>query len=154
MTKAYYLRNEQETAEGYPAKSKPLPNALELIKAGKEYNRGYVPGDKLVLVNDKPEIFNEIEDENLTDIQIAETMFSLYNRKGFGDEREFAGPSMSVGDLVVLICQNSVTLLQCASVGFVVVNDKLVEAGNADDLFEALPIPEMAVLALTLSRRA
>lgn len=158
MTNAFYLRNEQTDADGRMAKWDFKPNWRELMDAGEPTKRGYVAGDKLVLVNDKPEVFNSIEDENLTDIEIAEAMFSLYNRKGFGEEHEFAGPSMSEGDLVVLVGvwsdgkpQGDVTVLQVASFGWKVVNPTLTDANV---IFNVLPLPATAILALTLSRRA
>lgn len=137
MTKAFYIRNEQKDTEGRMSKATFLPNWKELIEAGKDAHRGYVSGDKLVLVNDKPEFFNQNESENLTDINIAERMFSMYNRKGVNDEgvnldpneREFAGPSMSVGDLVVLVgvTSSDVTILQVASVGWTILNPTLAD---------------------------
>jgi hypothetical protein len=157
MTHAYYLRNEQEDSEGRMAKWDFLPNWRELMDAGEDSKRGYVAGDKLVLVNDKPETFNSTEDENLTDIEIAEWMFALYNR-GSGREREFAGPSMSVGDLVVLVgvwsngaVQKGVTVLQVADCGWKVLNPVLTDAKM---IFNVLPLPATAINFLELSRRA
>ena len=168
MVKAYYLRNEERDAEDRMAKDGFLPNWRELMDAGEDSHRGYVPGDKLVVVNDKPETFNSTKDENMTDIEIAETMFSMYNRKGYYDEagtqkidpneREFAGPSMSVGDLVVMVgywnggtLQGDVTVLQVASCGWRVINPVLADAKV---LFDVLPLPATAILHLELSRRA
>jgi hypothetical protein len=159
MVKAYFLRNEQRDADGRMAKDSFLPNWRELMDAGKDTNRGYVSGDKLVAVNDKPEVFNSNEDENMTDIEIAETMFSMFNRKDNDpNEREFAGPSMSVGDLVVILgcwsdgkLQNDVTVLQVASCGWKVLNPTITDAKS---FFEVLPLPATAILALELSRRA
>ena len=117
-TKAYYLRNEQEDSDGRLAKWEFKPNWRELMDAGESTKRGDVPGDALVLVNRNAEVFNSIEEENLIDAQIAEAMFALYNR-GSGQEREFAGPSMSTGDVVALVRGAEVILLQVADFGFI-----------------------------------
>jgi hypothetical protein len=76
MTNAYFIRNEQTDADGRMAKWDFKPNWREAMAAGEDTKRGYVAGDKLVLVNDKPEVFNADENENLTDIEISEAMFS------------------------------------------------------------------------------
>jgi len=129
ITKAYYLRNEQEDAEGRMAKWDFKPNWRELMDAGEDTKRGYVVGDALVLVNHEGEVFETATDDvAFSHSQIAERMFSLFNRKGFGEEREFPGPSMSTGDLVALVCvptepgeliKLGVTLLQVADCGFI-----------------------------------
>ena len=129
-TKAYYLRNEQTDADGCHAKWSFKPNWRELMDAGKSTHRGYVPGDTLVLVN--YEVF-----ETGDYYHIAEAMFALYNR-GSGQEREFDGPSMSVGDLVALVRDGDVTLLQVAEFGFVPVEVTPDEYGTyetEDDLY-------------------
>jgi hypothetical protein len=85
---------------------------------------------------------------------------TLFNRKGFGEEREFAGPSMSTGDLVVLVGvwsdgkpQGDVTILQVSDIGWKVMNP-FFGALEATDLFNVLPLPQTAIFSLFLSRRA
>ena len=126
-TKAYYLRNEQKDADGRMSKWNFKPNWRELMEAG-EYDtdakRGYVEGDALVLVNRNGEPFETAmplttDDAEFSQLQIAERMFSLFNRKGYGEERDFFGPSMSTGDLVAFVRGNTITLLQVAEFGFI-----------------------------------
>lgn len=70
------------------------------------------------LVNSKPEVFPQ---QNSI-LGIAESMFERFNR-GAGSELEFDGSSMSVGDLVVIIGDDKISILLCDNIGFVPISD-------------------------------
>lgn len=114
ILKAYFLRNEQTDAEGRQMKYDIPPNWRNEQNLGYipgNFRRGYVAGDSLTLVNRQGVNFGGAA---WTDTEIAESMYALYNR-GSGQEREFDGPSMSIGDLVAVVRGQTVTLLQVAS---------------------------------------
>lgn len=56
-------------------------------------------------------------DPALSDQQVCEEMFARYNR-GSGREVEFAGPSMSVGDFVVIFRRGQQVAYECRGSGF------------------------------------
>lgn len=73
--------------------------------------RGYEEGDSL----------EKISTIEINEVQIVEhapeVMFVKFNR-GSGDEVEFTGPSMSVGDVAVIVDRDFHEAYKCASFGF------------------------------------
>jgi hypothetical protein len=97
--KGYFLRNTAEDDHG---------RRISLWD-------GYHPGNPLTVVNVPTEVETLSSRKDLR--SVCEIMFAKFNR-GSGEEVDFKGPSMSVGDLVILREGPRQVAYKCASFGF------------------------------------
>ena len=124
----YYIRNEARDPQGRSLKDEPLDDWKGLMDKGLEWRRGYQPGDQVTVVNTQPvEFFQDgkfylNQHQDCLESGLAERMWCKFNR-GSGEELEFPGPSMCIGDLVLMVSPEFVHFYQAASVGFFPVED-------------------------------